>query len=73
MDNSVNAPDAGKSADQIGQAEIEGRTETVEKARPDMPPAGPHASPSLTNAEATPGSGALPVAPPDGEADPGVG
>jgi hypothetical protein len=37
----------------------------AEGGRSPPPPAGPHADPSLTNDEATPGAGTLP--PPDGE------
>ena len=35
--------------------------------------AGPHAKPSLTNEDATPGAGALPSEPTSGDVDPGVG
>lgn len=37
--------------------------------RKDLPPAGPHADPALTNPDATPGSGALPGAGEQGEVD----
>jgi hypothetical protein len=40
---------------------------------PDMPPAGPHAKPELTNEDATPGSGYLPQITPEDEADPAGG
>jgi len=39
----------------------------------DMPPAGSHATPQNTNADATPGSGALPGEPPGDEVDPATG
>ena len=60
--------------DRVGQAEIEGRAGTSDAAgRPDMPPAGPHAKPSLTSPEATPGAGSLPSSSPDDEADAATG
>jgi hypothetical protein len=43
------------------------------KPLPDMPPAGPHATPDLTNEDATPGSGYLPQITPEDEADPAGG
>jgi hypothetical protein len=39
----------------------------------DMPTAGPHATPQLTNDEATPGAGALPAELPGDDVDPGAG
>lgn len=39
----------------------------------DMPTAGPHATPRLTNEEATPGAGALPSDMPGDDVDPGAG
>lgn len=39
----------------------------------DMPSAGPHATPQLTNDEATPGAGALPAELPGDDVDPGAG
>ena len=68
--------DDGRSFDSEGQAEIEGRTGRAGDAAapaPDQPIAGPHATPELTNPEATAGTGALPSATPDGEADAATG
>lgn len=39
----------------------------------DMPSAGPHAKPELTNHDATPGAGSLPDDSEDGDADGGAG
>jgi hypothetical protein len=41
--------------------------------KPDMPAAGPHAKPELTNPDATPGAGSLPDEKGDGDADAGAG
>jgi hypothetical protein len=41
------------------------KRDAEDASRSPPPPAGPHADPSLTNDEATPGAGTLP--PPDGE------
>ncbi len=42
-------------------------------AASDMPPAGPHATPELTNEDATPGAGYLPKVTREDEADPAGG
>ena len=68
--------DDGPSFDSAGQAEIEGRTAPAGEpagATPDMPPAGPHARPELTDSRSTAGTGALPSPTPDGEADAATG
>jgi len=39
----------------------------------DMPPAGPHATPQQSNADATPGTGVLPSEQPGDDVDPGAG
>ncbi len=68
----------GAALDRRGQDEIEGRTGAGTPA-PDAapsttsPPAGPHGTPELTEPAATPGTGALPDADPDGEADAATG
>ena len=57
------------------------RVETPEKPAPKpaapientTPSAGPHATASLTNPDATPGAGALPATTPDDDADAGAG
>ena len=66
---------SGTEFDKAGQNAIEGRPVAPE---PDgdaakRPPAGPHAEAALTNSEATPGSGALPSASRDDEADAATG
>lgn len=67
----------GDDLDRVGQAEIEGRAGAAAPAEGEAPegasPAGPHAAPSLTEPEATPGTGSLPSPTPDGEADAGTG
>lgn len=68
--------DEDADLDRIGQEEIEGRTGATEASAgpPEgASPAGPHEKPSLTNPEATAGSGALPSPTPDGEADAATG
>ena len=67
--------DKGADIDKAGQAEIEGRTgqDKSGKGSPEMPAAGPHARPSLTNPDATPGTGSLPSTSAGDEADPGTG
>ena len=54
---------AGKPETKPGEDEASRRKE----APHDMPPAGPHADPALTNPDATPGTGAL--APPGEHGD----
>lgn len=56
----ANAPNGGRKGGPR-EPRQRGRAESARKP----PPAGPHADPSLTNEEATPGAGTLP--PPDGE------
>ena len=53
--------ESGRDNDRASEAD---RTEDL---------AGPHAKPSLTNEDATPGAGALPSEPEGGEVDPGAG
>lgn len=61
--------------DKAGQEEIEGRKGEPEDApdQPKAPPAGPHAEPSLTNPDATPGTGSLPDPTSDDEVDAATG
>lgn len=60
--------------DRVGQEEIEGRGGAAGPApAPDGSPAGPHAKPSLTNPDATSGTGSLPSASPGDEADAATG
>jgi hypothetical protein len=61
--------DSGKAAhDSAGDS-----PPTPREPLPDLPPAGPHATPELTNEDATPGSGYLPQISPEDEADPAGG
>jgi hypothetical protein len=68
---------AGTDLDKAGQAEIEGRSTATPTGAKEAPkrtmPAGPHAEPTLTSPDATPGAGALPSASPDDEADAATG
>ncbi len=50
----------------------EGR-DPAPKTSPDLPAAGPHAQPHLTNPDATPGAGSLPDETAKGDADAGAG
>lgn len=69
--------DDGRAFDSAGQAEIEGRKAApatgTAAADPGGPPAGPHETLELTDPLSTAGSGALPSATPDGEADAATG
>ncbi|MCK0196721.1 hypothetical protein MWN34_07315 [Ancylobacter sp. 6x-1] len=42
------------------QSGSDAKPETPPGRKPDVPPAGPHAQPHLTNPDATPGTGMLP-------------
>jgi hypothetical protein len=53
--------------------DIDQNNETGATRPEDMPPAGPHAKPELTDRDKTPGSGALPDETLDGDIDPGSG
>ncbi len=44
-----------------------GQSKGTAQGAADMPPAGPHANPSLVNPDATPGAGTLPPAGPLGD------
>lgn len=52
---------------------IEGSDAAAGKHDEDMPAAGPHARDGATNAEATPGAGALPSPRPTDDVEPGTG
>ena len=76
MSAQANGDMSGAEFDKAGQDEVEGRTGTAKVAerRPTQAPAaGPHAEPSLTNPDATPGTGSLPAPVSDDEADAATG
>jgi hypothetical protein len=60
-----------KATDDDAQRAIEGRDRPrADRKAPDAPPAaGPHAEPALVNPDATPGTGALPPAGGQSDAD----
>lgn len=55
------------------KASPEKKPGAADKAPSGKPPAGPHADPSLTNPDATPGAGTLPSPSRDSDVDPGGG
>lgn len=59
-DAAVPTAEAEEASDHLGQGDQDdGRKRKSERGKA-MPAAGPHADPSLTNPDATPGTGALP-------------
>ena len=73
-DTPETAPDA--DLDRVGQEEIEGRAGApagTGVVPADAPPAGPHETPSLTNPDATAGTGSLPSPTPGDEVDAATG
>ena len=82
-DSPVPTADASEAVSHLGQDDADNVTQESNRdedgtsrhstARPtvdrELPPAGPHADPALINPDATPGTGALPTAGEDKDAD----
>lgn len=71
--NPVSGPDTDRTGDRQASDDRSDDTHPREEEGDAEALAGPHAKPSLTNPDATPGAGALPADTSADEVDPGAG